>query len=152
MSEKNGNYYIQEYFVSWMRYCMWTHCSYSGRETNGHHDWVTVPQDDSKPILTRISKRCHSYTHNPTAAEPDLTRGWYSYCICAESPYFFSFPLWEFSSPTSDWICAPCNRSRRVITTGLPGKSESPYISIPTIFECKWLKLNSFQQSSFFGL
>ena len=38
--------------------------------------------------------------------------------------FFLSTPpsMWDLSSPTRDWICAPFNGSR-VLTTGLPGNS-----------------------------
>ena len=39
--------------------------------------------------------------------------------------FFFATPgsIWDLSSLTGDWTCAPCSGQLRVLITGLPGKS-----------------------------
>lgn len=148
-SEKNGNKYLQECPANWMRCWMGTHCSYSGRATNGQHDWVSMPPGWFKANCDKNFKamlQLHTQSNSCRTRPGPKVR--FPLHLCWK-PLFLFLPPVGIQFPKQWLNLCPLQQKHRVVTTGLPGKSESPPISIPTIFEHKWLQLNSSQQSMF---
>ena len=91
--------------------------------------WTLLPPPS--PYHPSGSSQCSSPKHPVSCIEPGLASHFIHDILHVSMPFsqsiFFFFlavphSMWELSSPTRDWICAPCNGRQRVLTTGQPRK------------------------------